>query len=173
MADTVTSSVDLSMNTTEVLDATDVPAGSSANDRTLRHNGFNLSVALNVDSEPKVSRVVPIKITLGGSTYELVLTAAPKSAGRSEDLTGKKVVGWIAQADAENDDPIVIAPGDDDPYPLIGDDNAQELQPGETRASCFVTGTATPLPAVAPTVKQIDISGTAGDVLYLQLLLGP
>ncbi len=173
MADTVTSSIDLSMITTEVLDATDVPAGSSAADRTLRHNGFNLSVALNVDAEPKISRAVPIKITLGGSTYELDLTAAPKSARRTEDLTGKKVVAWIAKADAENADPIVIEPGASNPYPLIGTGNAQDIRPGEARASCFDSLTATPLPAVSGTVKQIDISGTSGDILYLQILLGP
>jgi hypothetical protein len=74
-------------------------------------------------------------------------------------------------APATNVAAVNVAPGASTPYPLFGTGNDVDVDRGETLGKCF-GGIASNKPAVSPTVKNIDVSGTLGDVLYIDLYLG-
>jgi hypothetical protein len=162
----------------EIFDTTEAPSAASELQRTANvGSATSLSVSLNGNTTPKVDKPpVSLKITLGGSPTTINLTAIaglalPPSATRTLDMTGAKVVGVFLDAPATNVAAVNVAPGASTPYPLFGTGNDVEIDRGETLGKAF-GGIASNKPAVSPTVKNIDVSGTAGDVLYIDLYLG-
>jgi hypothetical protein len=171
MADSVTLTYTLNMTGAEVLDTTDVPSGNATSDRQLTHNALNTSGQLSSSTSPDVEFAVTQEITISGTTT-IDLTAAPKSASRTQDLTGKKLVSMIIEADANNSGNTTVAPGSANPYPLFGSGNSILVLPGETIGKTIRSGTATNHPAVSGTVKNIDVSGTASDVVKILMYFG-
>jgi hypothetical protein len=162
----------------EIFDATEAPSAASELQRTMTVGAATtLAKQLNSSSTPKVDKPpVSLKITLGGSPTTINLAAIaglalPPSATRTLDMTGAKVVGAVMQAPVANVAAVNVAPGAGAPYPLFGAGNDVDVEPGETIGKCFA-GIASNKPAVSGSVKNIDVSGTLGDVLYIDLYLG-
>jgi hypothetical protein len=173
MSDTLTVTATLELSVREVLDTTDMPTGSTENDRTLRHNEFNGSAKLSATTTPKAERAVISKLTLGAGITTIDLTAATKSAGRVESMAGKKVVAYIIETNIGNNAAgVTIAPGAANPYPLFGAAKSVILGPGRTDMCAFAQGVDSNLPAVAGGVKNIDVSGTTGDKVNIELIFG-
>ena len=170
---TVSVQVDLDLNGTEVLDAVDAPAASDEDKRTLKANGFGLSATLDASSTP-AAEVGPIvqEITIGSGTTTIDLTAAPlQGEGRVADCTGKKLIGYFFHADKDNSGDVTIAEGASNGYPLFGSGNDLVLGPGRQEGAA-VSGVASPYTAVASGDKTLDISGTSGDKLTVEMIFG-
>lgn len=157
---------------TEIRTTTDIPTATNDDDRTVRHNQFNATGNLSANTTPVVDTIAYDAITLGAGITTVDLTAAETVNG-TEDLTGKKLVGFIVEAHEDNTGVVTVAFGAANPYPLFGTSNKITLNPGETLAKTIRTGSANANPAVAAGVKDIDISSTfATDVLNIQLIFG-
>jgi len=168
--DTISASLLLQITGKETLGTDDHPGGSSTNDRTLAHNAFNASATFSATSTPTGQRIVEIEITLGAGTTTIDLTSAPKSAGRTEDLTGFKAVAGLLTAPRTNSGDVTVAPGASNPYPLFGTGNSVAVPAGRTMA--FGDTEQANLAAVSSSAKTIDVSGTSGDILRLMLVMG-
>lgn len=161
----------------EIFTAAEAPGAASEQERTARTGNASISDAHSPTTTPRVDKPpVSLEITLGGSPTQIDLTAVaglalPPSATRTLDLTGAKVVDVLLSAPATNVAAVNVAPGAANPYPLFGTGNDIDVAPGETIASGF-KGVATSKPAVSGTVKRIDVSGTSGDKLKIDLYLG-
>lgn len=169
----------LSLTASEEFTAAEAPGAGTVSERTLKVGaGNNLSQQLTESSTPAITAApISLEITIGGAATTLDLTAItggvlPPSATRTIDLTGKKLVGYNLRAADDNADPITIGVGAAaDPYPIFGAGRDKDIEPGEQAAGCF-RGVASSKPAVAAGVKEIEIDGTAADVLYLDLYFG-
>ena len=162
----------------EVFTAAEAPSAATESERTVNVGAQNFAKSLGATTVPAVTGPpISRKITLGGGITTIDLTAAavlamPNSATRTYDFTGKKVVAFLLRTDAANNVAGVnIAPGAATPYPLFGTGNDITLLPDSALQFAF-KATASALPAVSGTVKHIDISGTSGDILYLDMYLG-
>lgn len=162
----------------EVFTSAEAPAAANEENRTLRVGAHNVTKALGATTTPAVTGP-PISraITLGGSAETIDLTAAavlalPAGAARTYDYTGKKVVAFLIRTHADNNAAGVnIAPGASNPYPLFGTGNDITLFP-DSELQFGTLASAAKLPAVSGTVKNIDITGTAGDIVYVDMYLG-
>jgi hypothetical protein len=157
----------------EVFTTVEVPGATSEIQRTLSAGGQSANVSLNPSSTPKVDQPpVSLKITVTG-TVNLTAVAglAVPPGGRTLDMTGKKLVGFLLRAPTANTSVVNVAPGAANPYPLLGAGNDIDLPPGSVLGFSFVDK-ATSLPAVGATVKNIDITIAGSDVLYLDAYLG-
>jgi hypothetical protein len=163
------------LTATETLAAADIPTiSSSATDSSrVVHSAFNRSGSrLNASSVPPVDAVVFDELTTDGAdTIDLTncKTAALPTGGA--DMTAKKVVAALFSCPATNAAAIVITPGASNPYPIFGTGNDISIPPGGHVQISFV-GVVSPLPAVSGTVKTLDITGTATDVLNYEIVLG-
>ena len=166
----------LRANGREIFTTAEHPASSEAA-RTLKNGQNNVNKTFGPTSTPAIEKS-PISriITLAGSPITIDLTAAavlalPSSATRTADMSGKKLVAMVARADDENTDPITIGEGTNG-YPLFGVGVLPEILPGECLAKWFAN-VASGLPAVSGGVNdEIEIDGTSGDILYLDLYFG-
>ena len=172
MADTVTLDYSLRSTVTEILDTTDVPAGSTNQGRTLKADEFNVSGQLTSTTTPPVDFATMKKVTLTGGTVTIDLTAAEKSAGRTQDLTGEKNVSLIIECPTTNSGAATIAPGSANPYVLFGAGQSISLDPGEVLEKQMVKGKAASKAAVSATVKNLDFTGTSGDFVHIQMTFG-
>lgn len=170
---TTTLSVQLAMTAREVLSAADAPLSSAENDRDLQINGLNQALSLTSASDPAIEQPPVVQtVTLGGSPTTIDLTAAPLQAGRTEDMTGEKLIGFALRARDDNAGNMTIKPSASNGYNLFGGGTGLViLGPGQQINSIFV-GVNSNLPAVAAGAKNIEISGTSGDVLDVLLFFG-
>lgn len=162
---------------TEEFTAAEVPSAGSVSERTLRSGkGNDANLSLSESTTPAVNKAAISKtVTISGTiTIDLTAVAAaaiPAAATRTVDLTGGKLVAFNMRAASANVAAINVAPGASNPYPMFGTGNDLDVKPGEQIAGSF-RDVASSKPAVAGAVKTIDISGTNGDILYLDLLFG-
>ncbi len=162
----------------EVFSTAEAPAAPSEEGRTLRAQRHNRQKTFSGSSEPPLDKpLVSQEITIGGgiATIDLAAITAlalPSGATRTVDLTTAKLVALVLRADDENEAAVTVAPGASDPYPLFGAGNEIEIPPGMQIQAGYAGDVASGHPAVSATVKDIDISGTSGDVLYLDLYFG-
>lgn len=170
--------ITIELDASEVLTAAEAPSASSDLERTLRAGAATrVSAQLTGSTTPKLDKdLISLELTMTGSAVTVNLTSVaglvnPPSATRTVDVTGGKLVGYACKAKSTNVAAINIAPGSSNPYPLFGSGNDQDLKPGQVVGSTF-DAVATSYPAVSGTVKNIDISGTSGDVLYIDLYFG-
>lgn len=174
---TVRAQVNLSLVAAEEFTTTEVPGAATVSERTLkRGSGNNVSLSLNATSVPAVTKpMISFAVTIAGTiTLDLTAIAAaaiPATATRTVDLTGAKVVGFTLRAKSTNVAAINVAPGGSHPYPIFGTGNDIDVPKGLQITGCF-RDVASQLPAVSGSVKNIDISGTNADVLYIDLLTG-
>lgn len=170
MADTVTLTQQIVATATEILDAASVANAATADGRTLRSDALNVTQSLSGSTTPPVNNVVQLNLAGTGAAQTINLTAAPKSAGRTADLSGKKLVALILKAPAANVSAVTIAPGAANPYPPFGAGKSILLDPGEVLQKTFLKDKATAKPAVAGAVKNIDITIAVGDTLAALLI---
>jgi hypothetical protein len=163
----------------EVFTTAEAPSAANEENRTLRVGNHNVNKALGATTTPAVTGP-PISraITLTSAVItQIDLTAAavlslPAAATRTYDFTAKKVVAFLIRtAAANNAAGVNIAPGAANPYPLFGTANDITLLPDSEIQFGFLA-TASALPAVSGTVKNIDITGTTGDIVYIDMYLG-
>lgn len=174
---TIRAQVNLSVLASEEFTAVEVPSAGTVSERTLKSGGGNqASLQLSSTTTPSLT-MPPISktVTIAG-TITLDLTAiagavVPPSATRTVDLTGAKLVAFTMRAADANAAAINVAPGAANPYPMFGTANDLDVKPGEQISGSF-RAVASSKPAVSGTVKTLDISGTNGDILYLDLLFG-
>jgi hypothetical protein len=161
----------------EIFTAGEAPSARNESERTLRGGQAPAGQTLGPDSTPAIEGPpISRQITLAGSTVTIDLTAAavlalPGSASRTHDFSAKKVVCVVLRADGDNADPITVAPGVSNPYAIFGASKDIDIAPGMTVAA-FFADVPSSLPAVAGGAKEIDISGTTADILYVDLYLG-
>lgn len=172
----VTLSANLSLAGAEVFTAAEAPTGGTQQARTLNITGADVSTTLDSTTTPKIE-VSPVvrKITISGTTT-IDLTAAagvalPIAASRTVDATGKKLVAVRLSCPSTNVGAVNVAPGGSNPYPLFGTGNDVDVKPGQTIIA-IVTGVASSYGAVGPTAKNVDVTGTANDVLNVELYFG-
>lgn len=176
MASSTTVAVNLRVNGQEVHDAADVPSAANQAQRTVNTAGNDLSTTLNATSTPAVTKPpISRKITIGGSPTDLDLTAiqgltVPAGATRTLDMTGAKLVAAVFHAASANTGAVTIGPSGSNDYALFGASNDIDLPKGMQINLCHRI--ASQLPAVSGTAKIIRISGTSGDILYVDLYFG-
>ena len=169
--------INLSVLASEEFTAVEAPGAATVSERTLKAGGGNAaSLQLNATSTPALTKPpISKEITIAGTiTLDLTAIAAaaiPAAATRTVDLTGAKVVAFTLRGKSTNVAAINVAPGSSNPYPMFGTGNDIDVKPGLQISGSF-RDVASTMPAVSSTVKNIDISGTNGDVLYLDLLFG-
>jgi hypothetical protein len=167
----------LRANGREVFTTAEAPSARTEAERTLKCGQNNVNKTLSPSTTPAIEKS-PISrtITLAGSPVSIDLTAAavlalPAAATRTVDMAGKKLVAIIARGDDDNTDPITIAEGTNG-YPVFGAGVVLPVLPGETVVKYFST-IASGHPAVSGGVNdEIEIDGTSGDILYLDLFFG-
>jgi hypothetical protein len=169
--------INLSLTASEEFTASEVPSAQTASERTLKSgSGNNLAQSLHATSTPAVTKPpVSLKITIGGAptTINLAAIAAaviPPTATRTVDMTTAKLVTCTLRTADDNDGAVTIAPGDADPYPIFGAGKDIDMPKGMQIA--LTSRIASQLPAVGAAVKNVKISGTSGDELYIDMLFG-
>lgn len=169
--------INLSVLASEEFTATEMPGAATVAERTLKAGGSNqANLQLNSTTTPAVTKPPISKvITISGTvTIDLTAVAAaaiPAAATRTVDYTGAKLVGFTARGKSSNVAAINIAPGASNPYPMLGTGNDIDVKPGFQISAAF-RDAASSCPAVSGTVKTLDITGTNGDILYLDLIFG-
>lgn len=168
MSESIKASVHLALGVTEVGSAADFPGASNAQERTISHRNYDMSSTLDTGTNPDPEAVFSKQYT---ATATLDLTAAPKSGGSTQDLTGMKLVGFLLRAPTGNTAAVTVDDGATNPYSLNGGDPIT-IQPGATVAMAYESGKATSHAAVSSTVKNIDITISGSDVLDVTMLFG-
>lgn len=166
----------LTMTGSETFTAAEQPGGATQADRTLKITGGDLTVTLDATSTPKIE-VSPIvrTVTISGTTT-IDLTAAagaviPASASRAVDASTKKLVAFRFSCPGTNQAAVNVAPGASDPYPIFGTANDIDVRPGWTIPG-VLNGVNPSHAAVSSTAKNIDITGTTGDKITIELYFG-
>lgn len=138
----------------------------------ITHDAWKIDKSLNASSTPPITMTSAQEITIASGVGSIDLTALPGTGGATLDGTGLKVQGVLLTAPGGEDGnagPITIAPGASNPYSLGGATWAgEDLEPGDSRHYLFNDTLAD----VDGTHKSLDLTGTDGDVLRVQLLLG-
>lgn len=164
--------VNLDITSTEVLALSDFPGSSNQSDRTLRKSDFNLSTTHSVSTTPAIEKSPVVQqVTIGASATVIDLTAVDVGVGRTEDMTGKKLVDWQFEASSSNSGNVTVEPDATDGYDLFGASGKLVLVPGRN-VSSGITGVSSGEAAVSATEKEIKISGTENDVVNLALYFG-
>lgn len=162
--------VSLSFTSVEILTALEAPSAKTDSERTIRQSAMATKLTLNGTSLPAVTQPASVQtLTMTGSAVQVDLTALaglamPPTATRTLDLTGAKIIAFHFRPRSSNVGAITVAPGAATPYPLFGTAHPITLQPGQ-EIGCAFSGVASTLPAVSPTVKRIDFTGTMGDLI--------
>jgi hypothetical protein len=159
----------------EVFTAAEAPAAASEADRTMKTGANALVVSYTPSSTPPVSKPLVSLLIDATGTVNLAAVAAmaiPAGATRTVDLTGGKMVLFILRAPKENAAAVTVAPGASNPYPLFGAGNSVEVKVGQFICAGFEELTVNSYAAVGPTAKNIDVTITGSDKLYLELYLG-
>lgn len=169
-------SVQLLMTGMEVFTAAEAASAASDAARTITLAGQDVNKTLDSTTTPKVE-VPPVyrKVTISGTTT-IDLTAAagvalPNSATRTLDNTGKKLVGYRFSCPSTNVGSVNVANGAANPYPIFGASKNVDVKPGQTVIG-LINGVASAYVAVSATVKNLDITGTAADIVYVELYFG-
>lgn len=128
---------------------------SPGQEATQTYNYTALDVVdLAVDAEEAVNLGGAV-----GNTIDLTNVPTARQKAVTVDLTGKRLLCLIVKANAANTAIITIKAAAANPYPI----GTIELAPGE---SAIIGGLATTIrPAVAPTVKAIEFTGTGVESL--------
>ena len=169
--------IDLELNGSEILTADEAPWAANEAARTMVAAGVNQNLNVTSSSTPVSVDQPPVLLTItisGTQTIDLTAVeglAMPEAATRSIDLTSSKIVAVRFKADADNASAVNVAPGASNPYPLFGTANDIDVEPGEVVIKAAIDAAAQQA-AVAPTVKEIDVSGTNGDVLTVEIYAG-
>jgi len=169
-----TTNLSITLNVTgqETLAEADAPGAAADSDRTIRTGNFNLSASLDSTTTPAVEKApVQIELTIGASAEVYDLTTIDVAIGRTEDMTGKRLVAYLFAASSSNTGAVTIQSDGTNGYDLFGPSGLIVLRPGQTLAS-GISGVASGIEAVAAADKRINISGTQNDVIQIAMYFG-
>lgn len=154
----------------ETIAAASAPGAADAAGRTLRADGYRVSKLLNASSTPTATAGPAIfAVTMSGSTQSLDLTAATLQGGRTQDMTGKKIVAWKIQADAANAGSVTVRAHATDGYDIFGNTTTGVVfTKGQKMMGAF-TDVASQLAAIDATHKIIQLAGASGYIITLEL----
>lgn len=168
MATSVTCNIVAKLSAVEVLDAADVPGATSTSDRTVTHNLCDKNTKLETSTAPDPEAVVTKAFT---ATATLDLTAAPKSGGSTQDLTGKKLLALILRAPTTNASAATFAKGATNGYEF-NSTASYVLRPGERLLRFYESGETTDHAAVSGSAKNIDVTLSGSDDLDVTMVFG-
>jgi len=173
MSKTLFASIACRLDVKERADPTLSPASDETGQtRTYDQYSIDLALSGNTGSFPEIGGdVIDLSFTLGGTTKDFDLTAAPWAGdtGKTVDKTGKKLVAiLIVMANANNAAGVTFGPQGANGYALFGAANVPRFYPGTTnllviadpaQAAAVTVNT----PAVAAGAKDLRFTGTAAD----------
>ena len=122
-------------------------------------------------SDPPATQYFCKKITLA-SDETIDLSSWTDTEGYTKDSDGLKVQVFRAICHADNAADITIAGGDSDPYELFGSGNEADLVPDSEKLEYFADGLANVGVTSGVTATDIKVSGTAGDIVWIEMLSG-
>lgn len=168
MAATVDLVYKSTVTATETLDSADAPASSTAN-RIVTHNGYNTALTLSASTTPPVTKVAAFSQALTGGAATIDLTALDGTIG-TVDGTGLKLQVLKLKAPTTNTATLTATKGASNGYGLdsAGATWTIPLAPG---AECTLYLDDDP-PDISSTVKNIDLSGTGTESIYVEAVLG-
>ena len=111
------------------------------------------------------------RITLA-SDETIDLSSWVDTEGETKNSDGLKVQVFRAQCSSDNTADITIQGGDSDPYELFGSGVKPELPPGAAQINYFADQLSTVGLTSGVTATDIKVSGTAGDVVDIEMLIG-
>lgn len=143
----------------------------NANNRKVIYDARNYSAQLGATTTPKVTKHAHLKkaMSSGAATLDLTSLTGAGDNGTTVDLTGLKVQVAYFEAPASNANPVTIEPGASNGYELLGSDFKITLQPGQKAGPFWLNNAA---PTVGSSAKNLDITGTGSQHLYVTLLGG-
>lgn len=124
---------------------------------------------------PPASQYYAEEITLSGSGASdetITLDSWTDTEGRTKSSTGLKVNVLRVQPDSANSAVIVIEGGAADPYELFGSGNAVEFPAGSDMEFEFNDKLDDVGPASGGGATDIKVSGTGGDIVTIEMLIG-
>jgi hypothetical protein len=141
----------------------------AASQKVITHDALNRSTSYNANTDPPASKMSAVEVTLVAGVASIDLTSLPATGGGTFDATGLKVRAALMINPEENANPLVIEPGDTNPYLLFGADFKVPLAPGQEHGYDLIDAA----PAVGPTSKLIKLSdgGVGGTESHQVLLL--
>lgn len=153
----------------ETLTSTSTPTASAP---IVTHDGMNEAITLNAGSSPVVTTLAASVYLLSGTTGSLDLTAIASTNGATVTGSGLKVhlckLRAIKLAGVANTGALTVKFGASNPYNLLGASWVIVLQPGQT-LNVNLNGAAG---AIGSGAKSIDLSGTSGDGLEYEFVMG-
>lgn len=147
--------------------ATNVPAAQAAS-RKVTHSLFNESATLTSATTPPVTQCAFFEQALTAGAATIDLTALPGTNGAVVNGNGLRVRAAKFKNKTSNANPITIKFGASNPYNLLGASWQVILSPGQS-VLVYADDDA---PAIAAGAKNIDLSGTAAQVLEVALVIG-
>jgi hypothetical protein len=160
----VTTTYASTVTTVETLE-TNVPA-ASAGDKTVTHNGFNSSAALNAGSTPPATKCAYFTQALTAGAATIDLTALTGTNGATVNGTGLKLqVLKIKNLGANT---LTITTGASNGYAVAGADFSVAL--AQNQEFTFYGNDATP--EIASDAKTIDLAGTSAQTSQVTIVMG-
>jgi hypothetical protein len=163
---TILSDYKLALGVQETGDAADFPGSSMASERRLKHTANDVSGRLATGGTPNSPTHVVSGIVAADGTLDL--TAAPKSGGGTQDLTGLKLMQLELYAPSDNAAAVEFGPGATSGYLFLGlaAGDAIELQPGQSLAFTFRSDKATAYAVVSGTANTMDFVVNSDELQY-------
>lgn len=161
---TFKSTLILQLSVVEALSITEAPAGTSP---TLQHQAFNRTIAANGTTPYPETAHVAISGALTAGAFVLDLTAAPKTGGGTQDLTGLKLRKLLFRVPAAQH-AMTLGPDPTSGYAPFG----AAVSPSVPTDGDLLVHFADGLAAIDATHKRLKIAGTGTDTFQLQMLFG-
>lgn len=155
------------------LDETSSPAGGDNSRRVL--GAYNRTVSLNGNTTPALdTEPIDLSRELAVATEVVDLTSVPAARDKVEipdlDMTGKKLVGYIIEADVGNNtNGLTIKPDATDGYDILGTGGQLTVMPGEQH-TLSLSAVASQKDAVAAAKKNLAFVGAVGDKVNVMML---
>jgi len=171
--------IDLKLTGKEVFSSAEAPWAKNENQRTLNSANKNNRAVLDDSSTTPQLALAPCvqTVTVGGAGSTSVdLTSLPglvlpDDATRTIDGTGYKIVAARFKTPSDNAGNITIKPGLTNAYELFGTSNEVDIPPGHVVVFGAIDAAAAS-PTIAAGVKEIEVDGTVGDTVDMELYLG-
>jgi len=146
--------------------------GPEVSGQKMSPNALNPSISTYTPtSTVPVTQYLAEEVTIAGD-ITLTLDAWTDVEGASKSSAALKVQAIRIHAESTNSAAVTVQGGAADPYELFGSGNAVDFEPGSRQTFEF----ADQLDDVGPTsgggATDIKISGTDGDVLNIEMLIG-
>ncbi len=139
-------------------------------DNTVTTNGLNSTSTLGASTTPPATKYSAGTVVMSGGVGSIDLTSLPDENGTATavTLTGLKIATMVLRNKSTNANPITIAKGASNGFTGFGSAFSIVLQVGEkVTLECQALAAA-----VSGSVKVLDITGTASQVLEFEFTAG-